>query len=186
MDFVEGFPKVHGKSVILSVDDRFSKYVHFIALGHPYSAFSVAAALFDDIVRLHGIPVSIVSDRDLVFTSHFWQELFCLANVQLHMSSAFHPQSDGQTEAVNKTIAMYLRCLVGDRPRKWLAWLPWAEFCYNTSFQSSLKETPFKVIYGRNPPTIQSYEPGTPKVAAVDQLMRNRDDFLADIRDRLV
>jgi len=76
LDFVEGFPKVGGKSVVLTVVDRFSKYVHFIALGHPYTATSVARAFFDQIVRLHGIPCSIVSDRDPVFTSSFWKELF--------------------------------------------------------------------------------------------------------------
>ena len=76
LDFVEGFPKVGGKSVVLTVVDRFSKYAHFIALGHPYTASSVARAFFDQIVRLHGIPCSIVSDRDPVFTSSFWKELF--------------------------------------------------------------------------------------------------------------
>ena len=76
MDFVEGFHKVGGKSVVLTVMDRLSKYAHFIALGHPYSATSVARAFFDQVVRLHGIPCSIVSDRDPVFTSAFWTELF--------------------------------------------------------------------------------------------------------------
>jgi hypothetical protein len=76
MDFVEGFPRVAGKSVVLTVVDRFSKYAHFIALGHPYTAASVAKVFFDSIVRLHGIPCSIVSDRDLVFTSKSWTELF--------------------------------------------------------------------------------------------------------------
>ena len=72
MDFVEGFLCINGKSVILTVVDRFSKFAHFIALGHPYTATSVAHAFFADIVRLHGIPASIVSDRDPVFTSGFW------------------------------------------------------------------------------------------------------------------
>jgi len=76
MDFVEGFPRVGGKSVVLTIVDRLSKYAHFIALGHPYSATSVARAFFDQIVRLHGIPCSIVSDCDTVFTSAFWTELF--------------------------------------------------------------------------------------------------------------
>ena len=76
MDFVEGFHKVGGKSVVLTVMDRLSKYAHFIALGHPYSATSVARAFFDQVVRLHGIPCSIISDRDPVFTSAFWTELF--------------------------------------------------------------------------------------------------------------
>jgi hypothetical protein len=79
MDFIEGFPKVGGKSVILTVVDRFSKLAHFIPLGHPYSASSVAAAFFEHIVRLHGIPCSIFNDRDSVFTRTFWTELFKLS-----------------------------------------------------------------------------------------------------------
>ena len=148
MDFVEALPKVNGKTVILTVVDRFSKAAHFIALSHPYTATSVARAFFDEVVRLHGIPSSMVSDRDPVFTSSFWQELFKLAEVKLRFTSAFHPQSDGQSEATNKIIAMYLRCLTGDRPRNWLEWLPWAEFCYNSSYQQSLKTSPFEVVYG--------------------------------------
>jgi hypothetical protein len=76
----------------------------------------VARAFFDGIVRLHGFPLSIVSDRDLVFTSHVRQDLFQLAGVKLHLSTAFHPQTDGQSEVVNKVISMYLRCVTGDRP----------------------------------------------------------------------
>jgi len=116
MDFVEGFPKVNGKSVILTVVDCFSKYAHFIPISHPYTAASVARVFFDEIIRLHRIPSSIVSDRDPVLTSSFWKELFQLAGVKLQYTSAFHPQSDGQSEATNKIIMMYLRCLTGDRP----------------------------------------------------------------------
>ena len=92
MDFIEALPKVHGKSVILTVVDRFSKLAHFIPLGHPYTASSVARAFFNDIVRLHGLPESIVSDRDPVLTGHVWRDLFKMAGVQLRMSSAFHPK----------------------------------------------------------------------------------------------
>ncbi|KAF0912416.1 hypothetical protein E2562_014060 [Oryza meyeriana var. granulata] len=102
MDFIEGLPKVGGKSVILTVVDRFSKYAHFIALGHPYTATTVARAFFDGIVRLHGFPLSIISDRDPVFTGHVWRDLFKMAGVKLRMSTAFHPQTDGQSEVVNK------------------------------------------------------------------------------------
>ncbi|WVZ89126.1 LOW QUALITY PROTEIN: hypothetical protein U9M48_035574 [Paspalum notatum var. saurae] len=185
MDFVESLPKVGGKSVILTVVDCFSKYAHFIPLAHPYSAESVARVFFSEIVRLHGIPTSIVSDRDPVFTSVFWKELFTLMGTKLHMSSAFHPQSDGQTEAVNKAIGMYLRCLTGDRPRQWLLWLPWAEFVYNTAFHSSLKDTPFRVVYGRDPPAIRSYDPGESRVQAVARSMAERDELLEDARARL-
>lgn len=120
MEFMEGLPKVGSKSVILLALDRFSKSAYFIALRHPYLAETVAAAFFSDIVRLHVLPSSIVSDRDPVFTSTFWTTLFKLLGIKLSMSSAFHPQLDGQTEAINKAIDMYLRCLTGDRPRQWL------------------------------------------------------------------
>jgi hypothetical protein len=187
MDFIEGFPKINGKTDILTVMDRFSKATHFITLGHPYTATTVARAFFTEIVRLHGIPSSIVSDRNPTFTSNFWQELFKLSGVRLQMLSVFHPQSDGQTEVVNKIITMYLRCLTCDRPWQWLQWLPWAEFCYNLAYQSSLRTSPFRVVFGRDPPppSILSYEPGMTLVPAVAQQLAERDEFLTEIRDRL-
>ena len=87
MDFIEGLPKVHGKSVILTVVDRFSKH----ALSHPYTASSVARAFFDGIVRLHGFPTSIVSDRDPVFTRHMWRDLFKMVGVQLPLQHSLPP-----------------------------------------------------------------------------------------------
>jgi len=186
LDFIEGLPKVGGKSVILTVVDRFSKYAHFIALGHPYTAASVARAFFDGIVRLHGFPESIVSDRDPVFTGHVWRDLFKMAGVKLRMSTTFHPQTDGQSEVVNKVIAMYLRCVTGDRPRAWLDWLPWAEYCYNTSFHTALRATPFEVVYGRPPPAILPYSPGTARTETADTLLRTRDEMLAEAHQRLL
>jgi len=117
MDFVEGFPKIGGKSVVLTVIDRFSKMAHFVPLGHPYTALSVAQAFFDNIVRLHGFPCSKVSDRDPVFTNTLWTELFSLAGVKLRLSSAFRPQTDGQSKVANRVLGVYLRCLAGDCPR---------------------------------------------------------------------
>jgi hypothetical protein len=152
LDFVEALPRVRGKSVILTVVDRLSKYCHFIPLAHTYSAESVAQAFFSEVVRLHGVPQSMVSDRDTVFTSLFWQELMRLMGTKLHMTTAFHPQSDGQSESANRVIIMYPRCLTGDRPRQWLRWLPWAEYLFNTAYQSSLRDTPFRVVYGRATP----------------------------------
>jgi len=108
-----------------------------------------------------------------------------LAGVKLHLSSAFHPQTDGQSEVSNRIIVMYLRCLVGDRPRSWLQWLPWAEYCFNTSYQTSLKATPFQVVYGRDPPSLIHYKPGSARVAAVDRQLKDRDEFLTEIRERL-
>jgi hypothetical protein len=97
MDFIEAPPKVHRKSTILTVIDRFSKYAHFITLSHPYSAASVARAFFDNIVCLHGFPISIISDHDPVFSSHMWCDLFKMAGVKIRLSTAFHPQTASQS-----------------------------------------------------------------------------------------
>ena len=102
------------------------------------------------------------------------------------MSTAFHPQTDGQSEAVNKPIAMYLRCLTGDRPRDWLDWLPWVEFCYNTAYHTALQTSPFTVVYGRPPPELLPYAPGQAQTDVVDAMLANRDEFLAEVRARLL
>jgi hypothetical protein len=108
-----------------------------------------------------------------------------LMGTNLNMASAFHPQSDDQSELANRVITMYLRCLTGDRSRQWLQWLPWAEYLFNTAYQSSLRDTPFRIVYGRDPPSIRSYEPGDTRVADVAKTMEERAEFLADVRHRL-
>lgn len=105
----------------------------------------------DNIVKLHGLPKSIVSDRDTIFVSTFWKELFKLYKVTLALSTAYHPQSDGQTERVNQCLEMYLRCLVQDAPRTWKSWLPLAKLWYNSTFHSSIGCSPFKALYGTEP-----------------------------------
>jgi hypothetical protein len=120
---------------------------HVLTLSHPYSALTVAKAFFDHVVKLHGLPMSIVNDRDPVFTSNVWCEMLRLSGTQLRMSSAFRPQTDGQSEVTNNIITIYLRCLTGDRPKSWLRWPLWVEYCYNTSYQTALRSTPFQVVY---------------------------------------
>lgn len=114
MDFIEGLPSSNGFSVIYVVVDRLTKYCHFTPLKHPYTARTVAQAFMQHVFWLHGLPQTIVSDRDPVFTSNFSQELFKMQEVKLHFSTAYHPQTDRQTEAVNKCIEGYLRCMIGD------------------------------------------------------------------------
>lgn len=182
MDFIEGLPSSNGYTVILVVVDRLSKYAHFAPLRHPYTALTVAKTFVDHVVRLHGVPTSIVSDRDKVFLSAFWRTLFQLQGTQLKMSSSYHPQTDGQTEVINRVLEQYLRCFTGNQPRRWVEWLPWAEYSYNTSVHSSTLITPFEAVYGIKPPDLLSYVPGTSRVAAVDTCLRDRDSLLRDLR----
>lgn len=185
MDFVEGLPISKGKSTILVVVDRLSKYAHFIPISHPYTATSVAQVFFDHVFRLHGMPQSIVCDRDPTFTSLFWKELFKLNGTAFNFISSYHPQTDGQTEVVNCTVETYLRCFTSSKPKEWVRWVSWVEFCYNTSLHSSTKKTPFEIVYGRSPPTLLSYVPRTTKVEAVDQELRARDQVIEELRDQL-
>lgn len=133
------------------VVDRFTKYAHFVPLRHPFTSVTVARAFWDQIIKLHGVPHSIVSDRDRVFTSAMWRAIFEAAGTKLSYSTAYHPQTDGQSERVNQCLEMYLRCAVHDQPKKWRQWLSTAEFWYNTTHHSSLNTSPFKALYAKNP-----------------------------------
>lgn len=101
LDFIEGLPRSKNVNCILVVIDSFTKYGHFLPLSHPFNAASVAKLFLNHIYKLHGMPSAIISDRDRIFTSNFWKELFRLADVQLLMSSSYHLQIDGQTEHLN-------------------------------------------------------------------------------------
>jgi transposase InsO family protein len=111
MDFIEGFPKLDGKNTILVVVDKLTKYVHFIPLSHPFTTKTVVQLFIDNIFKLHGLPLVIITDRDKIFTSQLWQELFKSLSVKLKFSSAYHPQTDSQSERVNQCLENYLRCL---------------------------------------------------------------------------
>jgi hypothetical protein len=185
MDFITGLPSSNGYTVILVVVDRLSKYSHFMPLKSDYTSSKVAEVFFHTIVKLHGFPKTIVSDRDRVFTSQFWQQLFKLSGTTLAMSTAYHPQTDGQSEAVNKCLELYLRCFTSESPRQWYKLLSWAEFWYNTSFHTSIGMTPFKVVYGRDPPTLIRYEIHNNDPPLLQQLLTERDDTITALKANL-
>jgi len=186
MDFIEGLPKSGGKSVIFVIVDRLTKFAHFLSLSHPYTAKSVAAVFMDNIYSLYGMPLSIVSDRDAVFTSEFWKELWSLQGTKLLFSTSFHPQTDGQTEVVNRCLETYLRCFCSHKPQEWCKWLPWAQYWYNSSWHSAIKMAPYQAVYGKAPPTISSYIPKTARLQSVEDALLDRDATLQLLKDNLI
>ena len=133
------------------VVDRFSKMAHFIPCHTTNDATQVASLYFKEIVRLHGIPKSMVSDRDSKFLSHFWLTLWRKLGTQLKFSTTCHPQTDGQTEVTNRTLGTLLRILVKKHLKNWDELLPHAEFAFNRVPSKSTQLSPFQVVYGYNP-----------------------------------
>lgn len=118
MDFIDGLPSSRGKTTIFVVVDRLSKYAHFMAMSHPYTAVSIVQVFFENIFKLHEMPKTIVSDRDPTFTNQYWTEIFRLHRTSFNFSSTYHPQIDGQAELVNRTMEMYLRCFTSAQPKE--------------------------------------------------------------------
>ncbi|XP_024030741.1 uncharacterized protein LOC112094347 [Morus notabilis] len=145
----------------------------------------VADKFLCEVVRLHGIPRFIVSDRDMIFLSKFWRELFKHQGSTLARSTAYHPQTDGQTKVVNRYLETYLRCFSSDMPRQWSKWLPWVEYWYNTSFHTATQMTPFCALYGRDPPPLLRYGLGLSPVAIVDLQLADRDATLDLLKQQL-
>ena len=167
------------------VVDRLSKYAHFILLKHPYTTNKVAEVFTKEIVRLHGIPQSIVSDRDPFFVTLFWKELFKLQGTVLKMSSSYHLETDGQTEVVNRCLESYLRCFASEQPKNWTYWIPWAELWYNTTFHVSTGMTLFEAVYGRKPPSLVRVLQGETRVEAMEAELMDRDEALRQLKHHL-
>ncbi|MCH87507.1 hypothetical protein A2U01_0008378, partial [Trifolium medium] len=186
IDFITGLPKSKGFEAIWVVVDRLSKYSHFIPLKHPYTAKSFAEIFCKEVVRLHGVPSTIVSDRDPIFMSCFWKELFKMQGTHLKMSSAYHPEYDGQTEVVNRCLETYLRCFISDQPKSWILWVHWAEYWFNTNYRTSTDKTPFEIVYGRLPPQLMRWSQGETRVEAVQRELIDRDEALRQLKHQLL
>lgn len=150
MDFVTGLPRTAGgKDAIWVIVDRLTKSAHFLAIKKTDGVDVLAEKYLQEIVKLHGIPVSIVSDRDPRFTSMFWQAFQKALGTKVHLSTAYHPQTDGQSERTIQTLEDMLRACMLDWEISWMRYLPLAEFAYNNSYHSSIGMAPYEALYGR-------------------------------------
>lgn len=151
MDFITDLPMSNKFDSICVLVDRFSKMAHFVPCRKTITGEETAKLFIDNIYRFHGLPEDIVSDRGPQFVSKFWQALFEILQVKIKLSSAFHPQTDGQTERVNQVLEQYLRCNINYQQNDWTSLIPLAEFAYNNSTHASTHQTPFYINYGYHP-----------------------------------
>ena len=150
-DFITKLSLAQGYDAILVVCDRFSKMAHFIATTEKTSAEGLAKLFRDHVWKLHGLPESIISDRGVQFPAGMMKEMNNLLGIQTKLSTAYHPQMDGQTERVNQELEQYLRVFIDHRQEQWLDWLRTAEFAYNNKIHTTTKVSLFKVNYRQNP-----------------------------------
>jgi hypothetical protein len=149
MDFIMGLPRTQsGYDSIWVIVDRLNKVTHFVPIKTTYSGLQLAELYMSRIVCLHGVLKKILSDRGTQFTSRFWERLHEALDTQLHFSSAYHPQTDGQIERVIQILKDMLRACALQYGRSWDKSLSYAEFSYNNSYQESLKMAPFEMLYG--------------------------------------
>ncbi|KAL0534799.1 hypothetical protein IC582_029093 [Cucumis melo] len=200
MDFITGLPRtLRGFTVIWVVVDRLTKSAHFVPGKSTYTASKWAQLYMSEIVRLHGVPVSIVSDRDARFTSKFWKGLQTAMGTRLDFSTAFHPLTDGQTERLNQVLEDMLRACALEFPGSWDSHLHLMEFAYNNSYQATIGMAPFEALYGKccrspvcwdevgeqglmGPELVQSTNEAIQKIRSRMHTAQSRQKSYADVR----
>jgi hypothetical protein len=179
MDFVTGLPRTQkGNDSIWVIIDRLTKVAHFIPVKTTFGGATLARIYLKKIVRLHGIPRKIVSDRGTQFTSKFWMSLQKAMGTKLDFSTAYHPQTDGHTERVNKVLKDLLRA--------WESSLPYAELSYNNNHQASIKMSPFEALYGRKCQTPLMWSNVGEKTLEGPAFVKEAEEKVALIRKRLL
>ncbi|CAJ2662227.1 unnamed protein product [Trifolium pratense] len=187
MDFVTGLPRTQkGYDSVWVIIDRLTKSAHFLPVKTTYTASQYAKLYLEEIVSLHGVPVSIISDRGAQFTAQFWKSFQSALGTRLNLSTAFHPQTDGQSERTIQILEDMLRACVLDFGGSWDRYLSMMEFAYNNSYQSSIQMAPFEALYGRRCRSpIGWFEVGEAKLVG-PELIQDAIEKVKLIRDRLV
>ncbi|WVZ88944.1 hypothetical protein U9M48_035411 [Paspalum notatum var. saurae] len=186
MDFIVGLPKTQsGFDSIWVIVDRLSKVAHFIPVKERYTGQDLAELFMARIICLHGVPKRILSDRGTQFTSRFWKKLHEAMGTKLDFSSAYHPQTDGQTERVNQILEDMLRACALSNKKSWDKSLPYAEFSYNNIYQASLKRAPFEVLYGRRCRTPLLWDQVGEKVVFGLDMVKEAERQVQEVRNNL-
>jgi hypothetical protein len=186
MDFITKLPRIAKQhDSIMVVVDKLSKAAHFIPVKSVHKATNIVEIYMREIAKLHGVPKTIVSDRDSKFTLNFWKGLFKGFGTNLNFSIAYHPETDGQTKRVNRVIEDMLRMYVMDKPSKWEYYLHLVEFAYNNGYQTSLKMSPFEALYGKKCNTPVSWNNLADRAVAGLDLLREMEEQMIKIRYNL-
>jgi len=179
MDFITDLPKSEGYDTILVVIDRLTRMSHFIPWSKDLDARQFANLFMKEIVRLHGLPHDIITDRGTLFTLDLWKETAGKLGIEQRLSTAFHPQTDRQTERTNSILEQDLRAYINYQQDDWCGYLPLAEFAYNKGYQETIKNTPFFANYGINPEykmmahLIQGKQTKTEEMTQLHESLRN-------------
>ena len=186
MDFVVRLPRTRASfDAIWVIVDRLTKSAHFLPIRNNFSLDRLEKLYISEIVRLHGVPVSIVLDRDPRFTSRFWPKLQRALGTILHFSTAFHPQTDGQSKKTIQTLKDMLRACVLDFKGNWAKYLSLVEFAYNNSYQVSIGMAPYEALYGKKCRTPICWDEVGKQKLSSEELIKVSTEKIQIVRERL-